>query len=107
VASLNIEDYSRQVIDTYQQRAPEIDPATAKAATVARAASLASEQNRASPGDAAKVAKTAIETFEKQAKDGVPLDKARENAARSMSKQFDSRGRDVSKEHERSNGLGL
>jgi hypothetical protein len=58
--------------------------------------------------DPAKVARTAIDAYEKQAKDGVPLAKARENVARSMSNQFDSRGRETQKqERERSNALGL
>jgi hypothetical protein len=108
MAELDIRDYSRQVIDRYQQQAGQVDPATAKAATIALAASVAGEQTRASPSDAAKVARTAIETFEKQAKDGVPLDKARENVARTMGEQFDGRGKEVQRrERDQSLGLGM
>jgi hypothetical protein len=105
--SLKVDDYSRQVIDNYRTNAQHMDPSTAKAATVYAASAIAADEGRARSGDAAKVAKTAIETFEKDSKQGVPVEKARENAARSMAEQFDSRGREVPKERERSNALGL
>jgi hypothetical protein len=107
MASLNVETYSRDVIDTYRQNGSQMDAATARASTIAAASTMASEKGKASIGDAAKVARTAIDAYEKQARDGVPLDKARENVARSMADQFDSRGRETPKERERSNVLGL
>ena len=108
MASLKVDDYSRQVIDTYRQNGSHMAPDTARASTIAAASTLASEQGKASIGDAAKVARTAIDAYEKQARDGVPIDKARENAARSMSDQFDSRGREMPKQdRERSNAIGL
>jgi hypothetical protein len=105
MASLKIDDYSRQVIDAYRQNGSHMDAPTARSATIAAAATIASDQGRASAANAARVAKTAIETFEKLVRDGVPLDKARENAARSMTQQFDSQGREITKERDRSNAL--
>lgn len=108
MASLNVENYSRQVIDSYRMNAGHMDPDVARAATIHAASSIAKDEGRATSADAAKVASRAINTFEKETKQGVPLDKARENVARSMSEQFDSRGREMQKpERERSNTLGL
>jgi hypothetical protein len=103
---LKVDDYSRQVIDAYRQNAGHMDQETAKAATIAAASTMARDEGRLAAGDAARVAKTAIETFDKQAREGVPLDKARENVAHSMAGQFDSRGKVMQRE-ERQQSIGL
>jgi hypothetical protein len=108
MASLNVENYSREVIENYRQNGNHMPPNTARATTIAAAATLASDQGKAAVGDAAKVARNAIDAYEKMARNGVPLDQAREKAARSMSEQFDNRGREVRKqERERSDLISL
>jgi hypothetical protein len=108
MARLNVENYSRDVIDSYRQNSSHMPSDTARATTIAVAAAVASEQGKASIGDAAKVARRSIDAYEKMARNGMPLDQAREKVARSMTEQFDSRGRETHKqERERSDFLSL
>lgn len=108
MASLNVEQYSREVIDNYRQNVRHMDHDTARATTVYAASAIAADDGKARVGDAAKLAGAAIDAYAKRANDGVPHDQAREKVARSMADQFDSRGREMQKqERERSNALGL
>jgi hypothetical protein len=106
MASLNVERYSREVIDSYRQNVNHMDHDTARATTIYAASTVAADEGKARVDDAAKLARGAIDSYAKQANDGVPHEAARDKVAQEMASRFDDRGRDTLR-HERHQSQGL
>ena len=108
---MNIENYSREVIEAYKANARSMSPEQAKQQTTYGAALAASDDGQASIHNAAKVARHAIEAYEVKAKGGLSEDKAIEGAARDTANRFDDRARDTARDHSqerpKSRGMSL
>src|SRR4051794_27875014 len=106
--SLNVEQYSREVIDRYRQNERYMDHDTARATTIDAASAVAFEHGQARVSDAAKLAGAAIDSYAKRANDGVSPDRARDAVSKELAEQFDSRGRETQRqERQRSASLSL
>ena len=92
MADLNVERYSRDVVDSYRRNVNHMDHDTARATTVYAASAIAADEGRARVGDAARVAERAIDRYARLANDGVPHDRARETVAMEMAGKFDGAG---------------
>ena len=106
MADLNVERYSRDVVDSYRRNVNHMDHDTARATTVYAASTIAADEGRAHVGDAARVAERAIDRYARLANDGVPHDRARETVAWEMAEKFDGRGREIQRQ-ERGRFFGI
>jgi hypothetical protein len=106
--NLNVEQYSREVIDRYRQNGRYMDHDTARATTIDAASIVASENGQARVSDAARLAGAAIDRYAKQAEAGVSPDRARDAVSKEMSQRFDERGRDTQRqERQRDHSMSL
>ncbi|MGF7213196.1 hypothetical protein GGE65_007832 [Skermanella aerolata] len=106
MADLNVERYSRDVVDSYRRNVNHMDHDTARATTVYAASAIAADEGRARVADAARVAERAIDRYARLANDGVPHDIARETLALEMTGKFDERGREMQRQ-ERGRFFGI
>ena len=106
MADLNVERYSRDVVDSYLRNVNHMDHDTARATTVYAASAIAADEGRACVGDAARVAERAIDRYARLANDGVSHDRARDTVAGEMAEKFDGRGREIQRQ-ERGRFFGI
>lgn len=105
---MDIEKFSKEVIDTYQEKARYQNRETARIEAVNQHAQAASQKGELHASNAARVARSSIETFREKMADGLDRPDAAKAAARETSERFDRRGHATPRhERERSAGLSL
>lgn len=107
---MNVSKYAAEVLDTYDSKSRHLNSETARSQAVSENAIKASEAGQAPIGNAAKVARHAIDTFkDKTLNGGMSRADAMKAAQEATASRFDDRGRDLAKSQERprSRGMGL
>jgi hypothetical protein len=105
---VDIEKFSRQAIQEYKQNSRGLSQEEAKRIAVFASAANAADREGVSIGNAAKVARHAVEAYEAKGKGGLSEDRATESAAKDTANRFDDRGRDTARsERQRSSGMSL
>lgn len=105
MANPNVEKFSREVIDTYQDKSRHLTIETARATAVAHHAAVASEQGQFAIGNAAKLARASVDAYREKVADGMTRTDAAKEAAKEMGERFNRSGRDTHRQHDRSISL--
>lgn len=105
---MNVSKFAAEVLDTYDSKSRHLNRDTARSQAVYENAARASEAGQAPIGNAAKVARHAIDTFQdKTVNGGLSRADAMKAAQEATASRFDDRGRDMARSHERQRSSGM
>lgn len=104
---MDIEKFSRQVIDTYERKAAGTNAEVARHQTIAEHSQAASQRGELHASNAAQVARSSIDNFREKTADGMERQDAAKATARETAERFDSAGRDTQRRERIRDGLSL